>query len=225
LGRLLELYRRRALREFDTLATAKDARRGYGYGRASTPTGTGGEFQSRESFPYTDGPEELDSEVEDEDPWSDEMEEDLFLKKTGAYYASRDGNRGRGNVDRASFVQGGRGLGEGQGSSTSISPFPDLYKDRECSGGTGGVAWTVYTTGPGHKGGGHGSKRGWWRPPPPMLSDVGEPAYTWQDVPDDAERSLQKAKRSHDHLVKDFSQGFDLDDDEADGDDLPGDFA
>lgn len=227
MGRLIDLYRYRNLREFNTFLVAYDAYRGHGYGRVSTPIGSGEVYQYKNSYPYTDDSLDLNDDVEEEDLWPDESTEDEFFRKIGVYYASRDANRGRGNVDRSSFVQGGRGLGESLGVSTSIAPFPNMYQDRKASGVTGGIAWTVYKTAPGHKGGRHGSLRGWWGAPPPMMSDVGQPAYSWKDIPSDDERSLQRAKATlrrarsdHEFLTSDFETAFLIDDEEEDFDDF-----
>lgn len=207
MSRLVELYHRRLLREFTGGAASKDARVGMGYGRASTPTGAGGEYSARDDFPYTDGPTELDDEVEAEDPWSDENEVDVFLRKTGHRSWRNSGN----HADRGSLAHSSqRGLGE-----TNIVAIPGLYRTPTDNDETGRKHYTAFKTGPGHKGGiTPGSKAGWFGAPPPMMSDVGEPAYTLQDIPCSVERALQNAQADHASLVGDLDQSF-SDDPEA----------
>lgn len=219
MGRLAEHYRKIfVLLEFSPAGGAHDARLGHGYGRAGKPTGSGSTYQSRETYPYGEGPTELDPDVESEDVF-DEEDEDAFLRKTGAYI-SRDANAGRGNVDRASFVQGGRGLGESLGMSpSSISTVPNLYKGRKASGGAGGVAWTVYKTAPGKSGGGgKGTKKGWASSPPVMFGDEQTPAYTLDDIPLNDDRVLLKIQDDHADLAKEFQDDFTAPDDEDDDD-------
>jgi len=196
-GLLARHYRKIfALLEFTAGGGAHDARQGHGFGHIGKPTGAGTTHQARTEYPYTDGPEELDPEVEEEEPLDiDDVQ--VFANKIGQR-TTGDANKGRGNVDRQYF-----GLGEG--TANSISPFPDLYKGRQASGGAGGMAPTVYKTAPGKQGGGgKGSLKGWTRPPPVMFGDEMAPAYTLDDIPTDDERPLLKIKRDHDDLTKQF---------------------
>jgi len=201
LSRLATLYRRRLLREFGTFSPSLDARKGSGYGRASTPSGVGGEYSARDDFPYTEGPTELDDEVEESDPWADENDEDVFLKKTGHRSFRNSGN----HADRGSFAHtSNRGLGE----SSSMVPIPGLYRTSDDPGETGRHHQSAFRTGPGHKGGSSGSKAGWFGAPPPMMSDTTPPVYSLSDLPDSAERALQKAQDDHSSLVSDFEDEF-----------------
>ena len=184
-----------------------DARVGAGYGRASRPNGAGSEYKSKSEYPYTNGPTELDADVEEEEVWDTEGDEDVFLKMTGHHSYKNSGNR----ADRGSLAHSSqRGLGEtARGLSSLTSPVPDIQGPRppgvpQTNPYTGGM----FKTGPGHKGGSSGSKAGWFGPPPPMMGDITPPAYTLADVPTPDERSLEKAKLTHQSLVGDFKEEF-----------------
>lgn len=207
------------LTEFDTLSPAHDARLGHGYGRTGSPSGAGTTWMEDESFPYIEV-EDYDTEDLD-DFWDDPIDADRFMTKLSTqYYSTHDpyGQR-RAKVDRRSFAHSSnRGLGESAmpAVAAGISPFPGMYKGRGPA--VGGTAPSVYKTAPGRKGGGHGSKRGWFGSPPPMLSADIEPIYTLDDILDlsDDKRALAKAKADHeeltdeyDHLLDDFNDGYD----------------
>ena len=200
MSRLVEFYRRRALLEFTGGAASKDTRTGMGYGRASTPTGVGGEYSAADDFPYTDGPTELDSDVETEDLWADETTEDVFLKKTGHRSHRNSGNR----ADRGSLAHSSqRGLGEAQ----TTSPMTGIYRTSGGSGGNEHKPVSQFNTGA-DRTTKIGSKAGWFGAPPPMVSDVTPPAYRLEDVPTHAERSLEKAQNTHMSLTRDYEQSF-----------------
>lgn len=206
MGKLSTIYRELFLAEMGNLATAKDARTGGGYGRLGKPNGSGIEYKSSGLYPYIEPPAEIDPDVADEDPLGDEETEKRFLTKIGVSGAGVDlyGKR-RARVDRASFANtAAPGLGESINTMQGISPIPNLYKHKTASGGTGGVAWTVYKTGPGHKGGGFGSKKGFFGAPPPKFSDITPPVYDLRDLPDPGMRALEKAKLVHQELVDEF---------------------
>ena len=199
MSRLVEFYRRRALLEFTGGAASKDTRMGMGYGRASTPTGVGGEYSAGDDFPYTDGPAELDDDVETEDLWADEASEDVFLKKTGHRSHRNSGNR----ADRGSLAHSSnRGLGEAQ----TTSPMTGIYRTAGGSGGDEHKPVSQFNTGANRTK--IGSKAGWFGAPPPMVSDVTPPAYRLEDVPSHAERSLEKAQNTHMSLTRDYEQSF-----------------
>lgn len=200
----------RKLKEFDTLAPAHDARQGHGYGRTGKPTGAGTTWQEDDQYPYVDKLETSEEEEEElEDMLGDLDGATTFMSKMPThYYGPHDpyGKR-RAKVDRRSFAHSSnRGLGET--TAKGMVPFPNMYKNRDTT--AGGMSPTVYKTAPGRKGGGHGSKKGWFGAPPPMLSDVPEPAFTLQDILDldDDECAIQKAADDHEELVQEFYESF-----------------
>ncbi len=200
MSRLVEFYRRRALLEFTGGTASKDARVGMGYGRASTPTGVGGEYSASGEFPYTEEPTELDDAVETEDLWADEASEDVFLKKTGHRSHRNSGN----HADRGSLAHTSqRGLGEAQ----TTSPMTGIYRTAAGSGGNEHKPVSQFNTGA-DRTTKIGSKAGWFGAPPPMVSDVTPPAYRLEDVPTSAERSLEKAQNTHLSLTRDYEQSF-----------------
>lgn len=216
MGKLSKIYRELFLTEMGNLATAKDARTGGGYGRLGKPNGSGITYKSSDLYPYVEPPAELDPDVEEEDPLGSEETAQRFLAKIGVSGGSVDlyGKR-RARVDRASFANSAApGLGESIATMQGISPIPNLYKHKTASGGTGGVAWTVYKTGPGHKGGGFGSKKGFFGAPPPKSSDITPPVYNLRDLPDPGERALEKARRVHRELVDEFLDAKNEDEDD-----------
>jgi hypothetical protein len=207
-GHLARHYRKIfVLLELTAGGGAHDARQGHGFGHIGEPTGAGTTHQARVEYPYTDGPEELDPDIEDEEPL-DNDDVQVFSNKIGQR-TTGDANRGRGNVDRQYF-----GLGE---AAASISPIPDLYKGRQASGGAGGMAPTVYKTAPGKQGGGgKGSLKGWSKAPPVMFGDEMDPAYTLDDIPLNDDRVLLKIKNDHDDLTKQYYDDFTDSEDEID---------
>ena len=185
-----------------------DANSGGGYGRTGKPTGASTTWQSGADFPYKSVDAITDEELDDiDDVWSDEDSASKFVNKVMSKYSTHDPYAFKhGRRDNSSLAHSSnRGLGE-TAMASGISPFPNMYKNRQTS--SGGMSPTIYTTGPGLKGG-KGSKRGWSTRPPARTNDNNEEARTWEDIPSDDERALLKVQNMHDELTNEFEQIFD----------------
>lgn len=198
------------LREFGALTRTWDTNQGHGYGRLGEPRGAGMTSKEGDLYPYVEPPADdhegdVDAGVEDGDIPLGPAHVDL-LNKIGVSWADRDNfARKRARVDRGSFAHSsGRGLGESIGVGSSISPIPGLYRSKDGAGAAGGVAWSVYKTGPGLKGGGHGSKAGYFGPPPPSIDDPVLNVYDIEELPDSDELTQIRLDREVDEVQQEY---------------------
>jgi hypothetical protein len=177
--------RHKKLKEFNTrgFAPNSDTRTGMGYGKTSSPNGSGTSFMKNSEYPYVESDDySCECECEDDCNCDDDLYySKAFLTKIGANtYHNNHGVRN----DKGSFVKG-RGLGENF-AGNSISPIPNLYKNRQTA--TGGAPPSGIQTAPLKR---IGSKRGWFSAPPNNYFDdnlyvfIKSANENFEETPDD----------------------------------------